>query len=71
MTAHLALGTYRCRAIPEAAARAAASGAWIDTARNYATGRAQILLAPALAAHPSLNLSTETGTSLRPPAPTL
>ncbi|MER6093398.1 aldo/keto reductase [Streptomyces bluensis] len=61
MTAQLALGTYRCQAIPEAAARAAASGAWIDTAPNYATGRAQILLAPALAAHPSLNVSTKTG----------
>ncbi|MFE9674661.1 hypothetical protein ACFYO5_11160 [Streptomyces sp. NPDC006259] len=46
MTAELALGTYRCRAIPEAADRAAASGAqWIDTAPNYATGRAQDLLA--------------------------
>ncbi|MFJ2736076.1 aldo/keto reductase [Streptomyces sp. NPDC087317] len=62
MTAELALGTYRCRAIPEAAVRAAASGAhWIDTAPNYATGRAQILLAPALAAHPLLNVSTKTG----------
>ncbi|MFD8220846.1 aldo/keto reductase [Streptomyces sp. NPDC059697] len=61
MTADLALGTYRCQAIPEAAARAAASGAWIDTAPNYATGQAQILLAPALAAHLSLNVSTKTG----------
>ncbi|MFE5374007.1 aldo/keto reductase [Streptomyces mirabilis] len=61
MTADLALGTYRCQAIPEAAARAAASGAWIDTAPNYATGQAQTLLAPALAAHPSLNVSTKTG----------
>ncbi|WP_260463724.1 aldo/keto reductase [Streptomyces sp. TRM72054] len=60
--AQLALGTYRCRAIPEAAARAAASGAqWIDTAPNYATGRAQTLLAPALAAHPSLRISTKAG----------
>jgi aryl-alcohol dehydrogenase-like predicted oxidoreductase len=62
VTAELALGTYRCRAIPEAAARAAASGAqWIDTAPNYATGRAQDLLAPALAAHPSLRVSTKAG----------
>ncbi|MGW4995214.1 aldo/keto reductase [Streptomyces mirabilis] len=61
MTAALALGTYRCQAIPEAAARAAASGAWIDTAPNYATGQAQTLLAPALTAHPSLNVSTKTG----------
>ncbi|MER5601671.1 aldo/keto reductase [Streptomyces sp. NPDC002265] len=62
MTARLALGTYRCRVIPEAAARVAASGAqWIDTAPNYATGRAQALLAPALAAHPSLRVSTKAG----------
>ncbi|MFD9097859.1 aldo/keto reductase [Streptomyces collinus] len=62
MTTQLALGTYRCRAIPEAAARAAASGAqWIDTAPNYATGRAQPLLAPALAAHPFLRVSTKAG----------
>ncbi|MFE8950526.1 aldo/keto reductase [Streptomyces sp. NPDC007856] len=62
MTAQLALGTYRCQAIPEAAVRAAASGAqWVDTAPNYATGRAQTLLAPALAAHPLLNVSTKTG----------
>ncbi|MFH9016377.1 aldo/keto reductase [Streptomyces sp. NPDC017943] len=62
MTAQLALGTYRCRAILEAAARAAASGAqWIDTAPNYATGQAQTLLAPALEAHPSLRVSTKAG----------
>ncbi|MFD7608601.1 hypothetical protein ACFWAN_51175 [Streptomyces mirabilis] len=36
VTAALALGTYRCQAIPEAAARAAASGAqWVDTAPTY------------------------------------
>ncbi|MFI8169838.1 aldo/keto reductase [Streptomyces sp. NPDC085931] len=62
MTAELALGTYRCRAIPEAAARAAASGAqWIDTAPNYAAGRAQDVLAPVLATHPSLRVSTKAG----------
>ncbi|MFJ8941093.1 aldo/keto reductase [Streptomyces sp. NPDC102365] len=62
MTGELALGTYRCRAIPEAAVRAAASGAqWIDTAPNYATGRAQDLLAPAPAAHPSLRIATKAG----------
>ncbi|MEW2400313.1 aldo/keto reductase [Streptomyces sp. NPDC046862] len=60
--AQLALGTYRCRAIPEAAVRAAASGAqWIDTAPNYATGQAQTLLAPALAAHPALRIATKVG----------
>ncbi|MFJ8732285.1 aldo/keto reductase [Streptomyces bauhiniae] len=57
----LALGTYRCRAIPESAARAAASGAWIDTAPNYCEGRAHILLAPALATHPELKVSTKAG----------
>ncbi|MFE3328836.1 aldo/keto reductase [Streptomyces sp. NPDC059176] len=61
MTAELALGTYRCRAIPEAAVRAAASGAWIDTAPNYATGQAQSLLAPVLAAHPHVRIATKTG----------
>jgi aryl-alcohol dehydrogenase-like predicted oxidoreductase len=62
VTARLALGTYRCRAIPEAAARAAASGAqWIDTAPNYATGQAQTLLAPALTAHPAVRVSTKAG----------
>ncbi|MFE9677166.1 aldo/keto reductase [Streptomyces sp. NPDC006259] len=62
VTAQLALGTYRCQAIPEAADRAAASGAQrIDTAPNYATGRAQDLLAPALAAHPSLRIATKAG----------
>jgi aryl-alcohol dehydrogenase-like predicted oxidoreductase len=62
VTARLALGTYRCRAIPEAAARAAASGTqWIDTAPNYATGRAQTLLAPALTAHPAVRVSTKAG----------
>ncbi|MFB7852693.1 aldo/keto reductase [Streptomyces sp. NPDC056053] len=62
MTAKLALGTYRCQAIPQAAARAAAWGTeWIDTAPNYATGRAQTLLAPALAAHPRMRIATKTG----------
>ncbi|MEU7429098.1 aldo/keto reductase [Streptomyces sp. NPDC040750] len=61
MTAQLALGTYRCQAIPEAAVRAAASGAWIDTAPNYATGQAQTLLSPVLAAHPHVRISTKAG----------
>ncbi|MGI5423147.1 aldo/keto reductase [Streptomyces sp. CA-179760] len=34
---------------------------WIDTAPNYAAGRAQTLLAPALTAHPSLRVSTKAG----------
>ncbi|MEU2552398.1 hypothetical protein ACF1GY_28370 [Streptomyces sp. NPDC014684] len=50
MTAQLAPGNYRCRAIPEAAARAAASGAqWIDTAPNYTTGQAHPHIALVLA----------------------
>ncbi|WP_432189989.1 aldo/keto reductase [Streptomyces sp. Tue6028] len=62
MSAQLALGTYRCQAISEAAARAVASGAqWIDTAPNYAAGQAQTLLAPALAAHPAVRVSTKAG----------
>ncbi|MFI2764867.1 aldo/keto reductase [Streptomyces echinatus] len=62
MTAQLALGTYRCRDIPEAAALAAASGAgWIDTAPNYGAGRAQTLLAGVLAAHPQVRVSTKVG----------
>ncbi|MCX4411609.1 aldo/keto reductase [Streptomyces sp. NBC_01764] len=62
MTAQLTLGTYRCRNIPEAAARAVASGAeWIDTAPNYGTGRAQSQLAPTLTAHPSVHVSTKVG----------
>ncbi|MFD4412452.1 aldo/keto reductase [Streptomyces sp. NPDC058475] len=62
MTAQLALGTYRCRTIPEAAAHAAASGVeWLDTAPNYAAGRAQTLLAGALTAHPDVRVSTKVG----------
>ncbi|MGW1327966.1 aldo/keto reductase [Streptomyces antibioticus] len=47
--------------MPEAAVRAAASGAWIDTAPNYATGQAQTLLSPVLAAHPHVRISTKAG----------
>ncbi|MCX4500882.1 aldo/keto reductase [Streptomyces sp. NBC_01728] len=62
MTAELALGTYRCRTIPEAAAHAAASGVrWIDTAPNYAAGQAQTLLSGALATHPGVGVSTKAG----------
>ncbi|MDO0909330.1 aldo/keto reductase [Streptomyces sp. DT2A-34] len=34
---------------------------WIDTAPNYATGQAQTILAPALAAHPAMRVSTKAG----------
>jgi aryl-alcohol dehydrogenase-like predicted oxidoreductase len=62
VTTQLASGTYRCRAIPEGAVRAAASGAqWIDTAPNYATGRAQSLLAPVLSSRPKVRIATKTG----------
>ncbi|MFI0914208.1 aldo/keto reductase [Streptomyces abikoensis] len=62
MTASLALGTYRCRDVTEAAAIAAASGArWIDTAPNYAGGQAQRQLARVLAAHPKIGTSSKAG----------
>jgi aryl-alcohol dehydrogenase-like predicted oxidoreductase len=62
VTAQLTLGTYRCRNIPEAAVRAAASGAeWIDTAPNYGAGRAQSQLAGVLAANPVMRVSTKVG----------
>ncbi|MDG9709639.1 aldo/keto reductase [Streptomyces sp. DH10] len=58
----LALGTYRCQDVPEAAARAAASGArWIDTAPNYGAGQAQRDLAGVLAARPTVHVSTKVG----------
>ncbi|MFE7311519.1 aldo/keto reductase [Streptomyces sp. NPDC057555] len=46
-----------------AARRAAASPnrTWVDTAPNYAAGRAQQLLARALADHPGLLISTKVG----------
>ncbi|MER8226095.1 aldo/keto reductase [Streptomyces sp. NPDC094143] len=60
MTAELALGTYRCQAIPEAAVRAAASG--VDRHRPQLRRRpCQDLLAPALAAHPALRIATKAG----------
>ncbi|WP_330338766.1 aldo/keto reductase [Streptomyces sp. NBC_00557] len=63
-TAALGLGTYRIRpsVLNEAVVRAATSpaDAWIDTAPNYLDGRAQSLLAPALARHP-IPVSTKVG----------
>ncbi|MFK0287986.1 aldo/keto reductase [Streptomyces sp. NPDC090499] len=64
MTASLGLGTYRIpgEELAAAARRAAASpSVWTDTAPNYAAGRAQTLLAPVLAAHPALQVSTKAG----------
>lgn len=63
-TAALGLGTYRLRSslVHEAACRAAEDPgtAWVDTAPNYLGGRAQSLLAPALARH-RVPVSTKVG----------
>ncbi|MFD4397517.1 aldo/keto reductase [Kitasatospora sp. NPDC058478] len=62
MTARLGLGTYRCLDVAEAALMAASRGAdWVDTAPNYAGGRAEASLAVALAAYPNLCVSTKVG----------
>ncbi len=62
MTARLGLGTYRCLDVAEAALMAAAHGAdWVDTAPNYAGGRAETHLAVILAAYPDLCVSTKVG----------
>ncbi|MFJ7274845.1 aldo/keto reductase [Kitasatospora sp. NPDC098663] len=62
MTARLGLGTYRCLDVAEAALMAASRGAdWVDTAPNYAGGRAEASLAGALAAYPDLCVSTKVG----------
>ncbi|WP_259454394.1 aldo/keto reductase [Streptomyces ginkgonis] len=62
MTAVLALGTHRCREVAAAAQRAATSPhPWVDTAPNYLAGRAHSLLAPVLAAHPAMGVSTKIG----------
>ncbi len=62
MSPNLALGTYRCRDIPQAAVHAVACGAaWVDTAPNYQHGRAQAQLQPVLAGKPDLRVSTKIG----------
>ncbi|MFE1610397.1 aldo/keto reductase [Streptomyces sp. DT197] len=64
MTPALALGTYRISGeeLAAAARRAASSpGSWIDTAPNYAHGRAHRLLAPVLAENPHVAIATKTG----------
>lgn len=62
MSPDLALGTYRCRDIPQAAVHAVACGAsWIDTAPNYQHGHAQTRLRPVLAGNPDLRVSTKVG----------
>ncbi|MFI9787388.1 aldo/keto reductase [Kitasatospora sp. NPDC051984] len=62
MSPQLGLGTYRVRAVGDAARTALSAGTpWIDTAPNYAHGRAHHDLAPVLAAHPAVKVSTKTG----------
>ncbi|GGW31577.1 aldo/keto reductase [Streptomyces caelestis] len=62
MSPDLALGTYRCRNIPQATVHAIACGAtWIDTAPNYHHGRAQPQLQSVLAGNLDLRVSTKAG----------
>ncbi|MFE2034061.1 aldo/keto reductase [Streptomyces scopuliridis] len=62
MTALLGMGTYRASGVPQAATRAIEVGVdWIDTAPNYHGGSAEHLLAPILAAHPTVKVSTKVG----------
>ncbi|KQV20853.1 MULTISPECIES: aldo/keto reductase [unclassified Kitasatospora] len=62
MNAVLGLGTYRVRAVNEAARTALSAGApWIDTAPNYAHGHAHRDLAAALAEYPGVRVATKTG----------
>jgi aryl-alcohol dehydrogenase-like predicted oxidoreductase len=62
VTAVLGLGTYRVRAVEEAARTALAAGAsWVDTAPNYAHGLAHHDLAPVLDDYPQAQVATKTG----------
>lgn len=62
MTSRLGLGTYRCLDVAKAALMAASRGAsWVDTAPNYAGGRAETSLGVVLAAYPDLCVSTKMG----------
>ncbi|MFJ3928059.1 aldo/keto reductase [Streptomyces sp. NPDC090022] len=62
MTAALSLGTYRVRAVSQAARTALAAGSpWVDTAPNYAHGRAHEELRPVLGEYPSVRVATKTG----------
>ncbi|MGW2540048.1 aldo/keto reductase [Kitasatospora sp. NPDC001574] len=62
MTAVLGLGTYRVRAVSEAARTALSAGTpWIDTAPNYAHGHAHRELAAVLAEYLGTRVSTKTG----------
>jgi aryl-alcohol dehydrogenase-like predicted oxidoreductase len=60
VTASLGLGTYRVRAVAQAARTACADGpVWIDTAPNY--GGAHQALGPVIAGHPRAMVATKTG----------
>ncbi|MYU51533.1 aldo/keto reductase [Streptomyces celluloflavus] len=62
MTAVLSLGTYRVRAVSQAARTALAAGSpWVDTAPNYAHGRAHEELSPLLGEYPTVRVATKTG----------
>ncbi|MFC5805884.1 aldo/keto reductase [Streptomyces formicae] len=62
MTAALSLGTYRVRAVSQAARTALAAGSpWVDTAPNYARGRAHEELLPVLGEYPTVRVATKTG----------
>jgi aryl-alcohol dehydrogenase-like predicted oxidoreductase len=62
VTAELSLGTYRVRAVSQAARTALAAGSpWVDTAPNYAHGRAHEELRPALGQYPTVRVATKTG----------
>ncbi|MEU3953525.1 aldo/keto reductase [Streptomyces achromogenes] len=62
MTAALSLGTYRVRAVSQAARTALAAGSpWLDTAPNYAHGRAHEELRPLLREYPTVRVATKAG----------
>ncbi|MCX4540381.1 aldo/keto reductase [Streptomyces sp. NBC_01565] len=62
MTAALSLGTYRVRAVSQAARTALAAGSpWVDTAPNYAHGGAHEALRPVLREYPTVRVATKTG----------
>ncbi|MFJ1706859.1 aldo/keto reductase [Kitasatospora sp. NPDC088346] len=62
MSAVLGLGTYRVRAVSDAARTALLAGTpWIDTAPNYAYGRAHRELAAVLPEYPGVRVATKAG----------
>ena len=62
MSPRLGWGTYRVPHIATAVGAIIAAGCdWIDTAPNYANGTAQAQLAPMLATHPEVSVSTKVG----------